>query len=450
MKTLEIAAIPKEVIHIIDTLNEHKFQAFIVGGCVRDSLLGRKPTDWDIATNAKPEEVKGIFEKTIDTGIKHGTVTVIYGNAGFEITTFRVDGVYLDYRKPESVEFTASIEEDLARRDFTVNSIAFNLDEGLVDPYNGIEDIDNKTIRAVGNPDKRFNEDALRMLRAVRFSAQLGFEIDEKTLESIGNNSELIKNISSERIRDELTKILLSDNPFVFSLLMETKLLKYILPEFTDCYLTLQNNPYHVYNVAVHILTSVAWIEKDRILRWAMLLHDIGKPSAKTTDEKNIDHFYNHQQKSVQIAKNVLDRLRFDNKSADTILRLIRHHDISIKPEAKSVRKAVSRVGDDIFPDLLKVIEADKKAQNPKYFTERSENLKKIRELYREIKEQGQCTSLKELAVNGSDLLSLGFRQGQGIKTVLEALLEKVIETPELNNRESLINIAEKMKRSLE
>lgn len=445
MKLFNIT-IPDEVMNIITTLNSHGYQAYIVGGCVRDSIMGREPSDWDIATNSLPDEVKRLFEKTVDTGIMHGTVMVVLKNGIYEITTYRIDGAYLDGRRPESVRFTSSIEKDLSRRDFTVNSIAANPSEGIVDPYNGVGDIEAKTIRSVGSPDERFREDALRMLRAVRFSAQLGFQIERETLDSIEKNSILIKNISSERIRDELTKILMSDNPLAFSLLMDTKLLKYILPEFEDCFLTVQNNPYHVYNVAAHILNSVASIEKDKALRWAMLLHDIGKPRVKTTDEKNIDHFYNHPQQSVKIAEKVLSRLRFDKKSTEKILRLVRHHDMNIRSEAKAVRKAVNKVGDDIFWDLLKVIEADKKAQNPKFFGERAKIIDRIRELYKDIKSAGQCTCIKDLAISGHDLIYLGFKQGKGIKKVLDILLEKVIETPELNTHEALTKLAKELK----
>lgn len=440
--------VPNEVLYIINNLNGNGYQAYIVGGCVRDSIMDRIPSDWDIATNALPHEVKKLFAKTVDTGIKHGTVTIVIDGSCYEVTTYRIDGIYLDNRRPESVSFTSSMEEDLARRDFTVNAIAMDAKGDIVDPFNGVSDIKAKIIRSVGNPDDRFREDALRMLRAIRFSAQLGFQIEEATLESIERNSALIKNISRERVRDELSKVLLSDNPLAMSLLFDTKLLKYTLPEFEDCFLTVQNNPYHVYNVAVHILNSVASIEKDKVLRWAMLLHDIGKPAVKTTDKKNIDHFYNHPQKSIELAERILTRLRFDSKSTDRILKLVRYHDMSLKPEPKAVRKAMHKVGDDIFPDLLKVIRADKKAQNPKFFEERAEVIERIRGLYEEIKTQGQCTSIKDLAISGHDLISLGFRQGKEIREALDVLLEEVLENPELNNRETLMKLSGKLKDS--
>lgn len=434
-------AVPEEVRYILDILQENKYQAFVVGGCVRDSIIGREPGDWDIATNAVPEEIKKLFEKTVDTGIKHGTVTVVIDGSNYEITTYRVDGEYLDFRKPESVSFTGSIEEDLSRRDFTVNAIAYNPELGIVDPFGGIADIEAGIIRTVGDPDKRFREDALRLLRAVRFSAQLGFSIAEGTLESIGANSRLIENISSERIRDELTKILLSDNPFRFSLLMDTKLIKYTLPEFEPSFTTVQNNPYHAYNVAMHTLHSVANIEKNRVLRWAMLFHDIGKPGMRTTDEKGVDHFYNHQQLSVKLSRMAMLRLRFDKKSMDKILLLVKCHDMHVKTEYKSVRKAIYKVGEDVFEDLLKVMEADKKAQNPKFLAERKERFARLWEIYRDIQAQGQCTSLRSLAVNGDDLIALGIKPGKKIKELLNCLMEKVIEEPQLNNRETLLDL---------
>ncbi|HOM42481.1 MAG TPA: polynucleotide adenylyltransferase, partial [Bacillota bacterium] len=232
---------PRKVQLILDKLHEHNYQAFIVGGCVRDSILGKVPGDWDIATDALPGEVKELFQKTADTGIRHGTITVIIEKSLFEVTTYRIDGEYADFRKPKAVTFTSSIEEDLSRRDFTINAIAYSPEAGIVDPFGGIADIRKGIIRTVGDPEVRFSEDALRMLRAVRFSAQLGFSVDERTLKSIETNSSLIGSISPERIKDELTKILLSDNPLCFSLLMDTKLIKYTLPEFEPCFLTNQN-----------------------------------------------------------------------------------------------------------------------------------------------------------------------------------------------------------------
>jgi len=436
--------IPKEAEYIINTLNSRGFEAFIVGGCVRDSILGKKPEDWDIATSARPEETEALFEKTVSTGARHGTVSVIIEGRSYEVTTFRIDGRYLDSRHPDRVEFTSSLVGDLSRRDFTMNAVAYHPAKGFIDPFDGLGDIKRRVIRAVGDAAERFREDALRMLRAVRFSAQLDFSIEEKATEAMKKNSRLIQNISAERIRDELTKTLVSDHPMKFILLRDTHILPYVLPEFEVCFHTVQNHPCHVYNVAMHILNAVSNIDNDRILRWTMLLHDIGKPLVKITDERNIDHFYGHSDKSVQLAEIILKRLRFDNKSISRILRLIKFHDRDIEPNFKAVRKAVAAIGDDIFADLLKVKAADKKAQNPKFLKERLDRLKRVEDIFRQVVEKGECVSLKGLAVNGDDLISLGFSQGKEIRLMLDRLLDTVIENPDLNCKEKLLEISKK------
>lgn len=439
-------SLPADVGYIIEKLNCEGFQAFAVGGCIRDSLLGKEPKDWDITTDARPEQVKGLFEKTVDTGLKHGTVTVVLHGENYEVTTFRIDGEYLDNRKPSSVLFTASLDEDLSRRDFTINAIAYHPQEGVISPFDGVRHLQQKLIIAVGRAEDRFQEDALRMLRAVRFSAQLDFTVAEEVLQAIALKSPLIQNISHERIRDELTKTLISQNPMKFALLRETGILKYILPEFDRCFDTAQNNPYHVYNVALHTLTAVANIEAEPVLRWTMLLHDVGKAVSKTTDLKGIDHFYGHQKQSVDIAKEILKRLRFDNKSSDRILRLIEHHDRAISANPKSVRKAAAAVGTDIFEDLLKVQEADKRAQNPEYLEKRLIELENIRNIYREITDSKQCVDIRSLAVDGNDLMELGYARGKLLGQTLNKLLKLVLEDPALNTREQLLDIAQKIK----
>ncbi len=436
--------IPQDVHSLIEILNVHGFEAYTVGGCVRDSLLGRVPEDWDIATNAKPEAVKGLFDKTVDTGIRHGTVTVLFKDASYEITTYRIDGEYTDSRHPQWVLYTDSLESDLSRRDFTINAMAYHPSLGLVDPFHGRLALDKQMIAAVGNPGSRFQEDALRMLRAVRFSAQLGFDIETKTFQAIRNNSEGIRQISCERVRDELTKLLLSPNPMKWTLLRDAGILHHIMPEFDACYETPQNHPYHVHDVAFHTLYAVSQVEKDRILCWAMLLHDIGKPTVRTTDRHQIDHFYNHQAHSVMLARNILKRLRFDAKSMEKICRLIKHHDLRIKPELRSVKKAVIYAGDDIFLDLLKIMEADMKAQNPRFLHERLDSLMQIRKLYAQIKHEGHCLSIKDLALNGDDLLRLGVKPGKAVGKMLDELLKAVLENPELNNSAALSALVHK------
>lgn len=433
---------PENVGYVIEKLNENGFEAFLVGGCVRDCILGRVPCDWDVTTNALPEDIKKIFGKTYDTGIRHGTVSVAVGDKIIEVTTYRVDGEYTDFRRPDSVRFTASLREDLARRDFTVNAMAFNPKAGLVDYFGGLKDLEDRVLRAVGDANARFLEDALRMLRAVRFSAQLDFYIEKDTFEAVRTNSGLISNISKERIRDELGKILTSQHPLKFNHLYESGLLKHIIPEFEPCYHTRQNNPYHVYDVAQHILYTVEYVENSGILRWTMLLHDIGKPLKKTTGADGIDHFYGHQEVSAELAVRILNRLRFDKDSIKKIVRLIHFHDINIFETEKSIRKVVNKVGDDLFQELLEVQKADAMAQNHIYLDKRLIKLDNIKKIYGSIKNANQCLTKAEMAVNGHDLILMGMKPGKEIKEMLDYLFECVLEDPELNDKQKLIDLA--------
>ncbi len=439
--------LPDEIQFVLQTLNLNNHRAYVVGGSVRDAILGNTAKDWDITTSALPNEVERLFDKTIDTGLKHGTVTVVINNQNIEVTTFRTDGNYLDNRRPESVNFIASLEEDLSRRDFTINSIAYHPDIGYIDPFDGISDINNKIIRTVGDPNQRFSEDALRMLRAVRFSSQLDFGIDKTTQNSIYENGYLLRKISQERIRDELTKLIVSNNPLKFSLLEELDILNYLIPEFEICFKTTQNNPHHVHDIALHSLYAMSYIENSSILRWTMLLHDVGKAYVKSTDDKGIDHFFGHEIKSKELAETILKRLKFDNKSIDLILRLIEYHDFSIAPDGKSIRKALQKIGEDVFLDLLKVKESDRRAQSSKFLEEELNKLSVIKDGYEKIKGNNQCVSLKNLKINGFDLLSLGIKQGEKVGMLLNTLLDKVIETPELNDKEKLIQIVKDQQR---
>ncbi|HEX2924947.1 MAG TPA: CCA tRNA nucleotidyltransferase [Ruminiclostridium sp.] len=444
MSICEKIEFPEGAGYVVNKLNEAGFEAYFVGGCVRDSILCKAPYDWDITTNALPREIKNLFDRTYDTGIKHGTITVLVGETGLEVTTYRIDGAYTDFRRPDKVEFTSSLKEDLARRDFTINAMAYHPEYGLVDFFGGLEDLKNRLIKAVGDPDQRFREDALRMMRAIRFSAQLGFEIEEATFRAIKNNSALIANISSERIRDELNKTLVSPNPGHFSYLHKTGILPYILPEFERCYHTEQVNPYHVYNVADHSMYAVKSIDSDHILRWTMLLHDVGKPPRKTTDAKGIDHFYGHQAVSSEIAEKVLTRLRFDREAVKKIVLLIRNHDMDIEDTPKSVRKAINKIGDDLFPLLLKVQKADKMAQNPDFLAERMVKWSRIEKIYSDIKSEQQCLSKKDMAVNGDDLIMLGMKPGVEMRQMLDYLCDCVLECPELNEKQKLLDLAKK------
>ena len=319
-----VLTIPEKVEFIINKLETAGFEAYAVGGCVRDSILGRKPDDWEITTSAKPEQVKALFRRTVDTGLQHGTVTVMIDKEGFEVTTYRVDGEYEDGRHPKEVTFTASLEEDLKRRDFTINAMAYNTSSGLVDMFGGLEDIKKKIIRCVGNPLERFTEDALRIMRAVRFSAQLGFEIEKETKAALSVIAPNLKNVSAERIETELVKLLVSPHPDYLRTAWETGITKEFLPEFDACMNTEQNTPHHCWTVGEHTLHSLLNVPCDKVLRLTMLLHDIGKPKVKTTDENGRDHFKTHGSVGEKMAKEILRRLKFDNDTIRKVSHLVK------------------------------------------------------------------------------------------------------------------------------
>ena len=449
MQNTTIIQLPEKVKYIIDTIMEAGYEAYAVGGCIRDSILLREPSDWDITTSASPYQVKELFRRTLDTGIKHGTVTVMLDKEGFEVTTYRIDGEYEDGRHPKEVTFTRNLTEDLKRRDFTINAMAYNEKDGLVDIFGGLDDIRNRIIRCVGNPLDRFSEDALRMMRAVRFSAQLGYQIEAETSKAISILASNLKKISAERIQTELVKLLISPNPDYLTKAYETGITAVILPEFDLCMQTEQRNPHHCYNVGVHTLEAVKAVRRDRVLRLATLFHDMGKPSCLTTDEEGIDHFHGHPEVSEEIAGNILHRLKFDNDTIYMVKKLVRYHDQYIEPGEKNVRRAMGRMGEDVFPLLLEVKEADTLAQSNYLRREKEQNLKEVREVYRKILEENQCVSLKTLAVNGKDLMEqTGMKPGKELGETLAALLDLVIDDPALNNREYLINaVKERLKR---
>ena len=433
--------IPSKAEKILRILEENGYEAYVVGGCVRDSIMGRIPDDWDITTSAQPEQVKALFHRTVDTGLQHGTVTVLIEKEGFEVTTYRVDGDYEDGRHPKEVLFTSSLEEDLKRRDFTINAMAYHPDKGLVDLFHGMEDMRNKVIRCVGSPRERFREDALRILRAVRFSAQLGFSIEQKTKEGIQALASNLKCVSAERIQTELVKLLVSPHPDYFRTAYETGVTRQFLPEFDVCMETEQNTPHHCWTVGEHILHSLLYIRPDKVLRLAMLLHDIGKPAVKKTDENGRDHFKTHGSQSEKMAKEILRRLKFDNDTTAKVCRLIRWHDARPLPEMRQVRKAVNRIGEDLFPLYLEVQRADMMAQSEYKRVEKEARLKGVTFCYQRILEEKQCVSLKTLAVKGRDLIEAGYRPGPEIGEKLNFLLEHVLEVPEDNQKEILLTL---------
>lgn len=440
--------IPSAVQIILYTLNQAGYEAYIVGGCVRDAIMGRKPNDWDVTTSATPNIVKSIFPKTYDTGLKHGTVTVRINNESYEITTYRTEGEYKDYRRPSSVEFVDDITIDLSRRDFTINSIAYHPKEGFVDPYLGIEDINQGLIRAVGKAEERFTEDALRILRGIRFSAQLGFIIEDETLEGMLKCAHLLEHISQERIRDELMKILISKKPEKLLDMYNWDLLQYMLPELILCFYTPQNHPHHSYNVGIHTIKSIQAVPQDSVLRLTMLLHDIGKPATHTRDEKGIDHFYGHVPVSVEISKQILKRLRFDNDTIKQVTTLVKYHDFHIQAKVteNSIKEVLCEIGEDLFEKLLIIQEADARAQNPKKLQEKLKALKKRRAIYKDIVAKGDCYSMKDLAINGKDIVALGIKPGKEIGELLDIALQYVIKHPDRNNKEHLLQRIKKHK----
>ena len=435
-----IIKMPEAVNYIINKLTENGFSAYIVGGCVRDSILNEKPSDWDICTSAAPADIKELFKKTFDTGIKHGTVSVLLDSDIFEVTTFRCDGAYKDNRRPEYVTFTTSIQEDLARRDFTVNAMAYNDTAGFIDPFGGIADLKNKIIKCVGDPDTRFSEDSLRMLRAVRFSAQKDFKIEEKTFASIKKNAALVQNLSVERILSELTKILLSDHPEKIKTLYDAGILQLIMPEMCRCFETPQNIKWHIYDVGTHSLKATEFVEKKSYLRYSALMHDWGKPDTKGKNPDGSDSFRNHAKLSVTLAEKFMNRFKFSNSDKSKITRLIKYHDRQIIPEKKYIKRAVNDVGEDIFLDLLNLKRADCKAQNFALTAYRLKIYDEIEQIYFQIKEDNESFCLKDLAVNGNDLKIFGL-EGKIIGQTLLFLLDHVIDHPEDNSKETLLHI---------
>ena len=431
--------LPVDVKIIVDTIQNAGYEAYVVGGCVRDSILMREPDDWDITTSAKPEEVKKIFRKTVDTGLIHGTVTVLFHGVGYEVTTYRIDGEYEDSRHPKEVKFTANLLEDLKRRDFTINAMAYNETVGLVDAFGGMDDIKNKVIRAVGDPRERFKEDALRMMRAIRFSAQLNYHLEEETKRAIIELSPTIANISAERIQVEFLKLVVSDHPEKVRELYEAGISKIIMPEFDKIMNTEQNNPHHSFSVGEHTIKSMLEVQADKVLRLSMFFHDFGKADTMTEDENGIHHFYGHPERSEKLVLEILKRLKFDNDTITKVAKIVKYHDFHPETNKKAVRKAIHKIGEDIMLYLFDVNRADILAQSDYGRAAKLQKLEETIRLYHEIIEEGQCVSLKTLAVTGKDLIEAGITPGKEIGVVLANLLEYVLEHPEKNQKDELL-----------
>lgn len=431
--------LPQAVEEMIGQINDAGYEAYIVGGCVRDTLLQKEPNDWDITTSATPVQVKAIFKRTIDTGIQHGTVTVMKRGQGYEVTTYRIDGAYEDARHPKEVIFTPDLKEDLKRRDFTINAMAYHPDSGLVDPFDGRKDLEAHVIRCVGDPRERFSEDALRMMRAVRFAAQLDYRIEEHTWAAMKELAPSIEKISAERIQTEMVKLLLSDHPERFKSFYQCGLTAYFLPEFDRMMTTEQNNPHHCYTVGEHTIHALSYIRAEQSLRLAMLLHDIAKPVTKTTDENGLDHFRGHPERGSRMAEEILRRLKFDNHTISIVKGLVAYHDRRIEPTERVMRKALHQIGEEYFPALFEVREADTMAQSGYRKEEKLDAIREGFRVYQKIKEEGQCISLRSLAVNGKDLIRVGIEPGQELGMILERMLQDVIQDPSHNTKEYLM-----------
>ncbi len=431
---------PEAANYIIQTLMAHGYEAYIVGGCVRDSVLGRTPQDWDITTSATPEQTKALFRRTIDTGIEHGTVTIMMDHVGYEVTTYRVDGKYEDHRRPKEVTFTASLLEDLKRRDFTINAMAYNEQEGLVDIFGGAEDLRLGIIRCVGVPQERFDEDALRILRAVRFAAQLDFEIEAKTRQAIREKAEFLRDISAERIQVELTKLITSDHPERIIDAYELGITAIVLPEFDTMMETPQHTVYHKYDVGRHTVAVMQNIDATPVLRWAALLHDSAKPECRTTDEQGVDHFYGHPKAGKAIARRVLRRMKLDNDTIQRVERLVEWHDFGLDGTVtkKTLRRALNQMGPDLFDDYAKLRRADMLGQSDYMQEKKQQDYRHLLEMYREIREAQECLLIRELKLDGKDLIAMGVQPGPDMGKILNDLLQQVLEEPQLNTKEKL------------
>lgn len=439
--------IPSQVNTAIEILCNSGHSAYIVGGAVRNLIMGIPVNDWDITTSALPEETIQLFRdfRTIETGIKHGTVTVIIDGMSLEITTYRIEKGYSDNRHPDKVEFTDRVEDDLSRRDFTVNAIAYSPKNGLVDPFGGCEDITKKTIRCVGNPDKRFGEDALRILRALRFSSVLGFEIDRETAESIHQNKHLLKNISAERIFVELSKLLCGKN--AADILHEYKdVIFLIIPELEPMNNCTQNHERHIYDVWGHTVKAVESVPPEPELRFAMLFHDSGKPHCKSTDQNGTDHFYLHGKTSKKITFDILSKLKTSNKFRDTVCNLVEYHDfLPDKISKKTYKKYIAKLGIETVEKLFLIREADILAQSPKFHSESLEENRIGKKTLEEIKSEKTCFKISDLAVDGKALENIGIAPSPAMGKILKTLLDEVMDEKLPNEKENLIERAEEL-----
>jgi tRNA nucleotidyltransferase (CCA-adding enzyme) len=436
--------IPAGARAIIQVLQNNGHSAYVVGGCVRDSLLCRKPKDWDICTSALPEEMMTIFAnyRLIETGLKHGTLTVVIDCEPYEVTTFRVDGEYSDNRRPDYVTFTDKLEEDLSRRDFTINAMAYNDIEGLIDPFSGVADLRNCVIRCVGVAEERFGEDALRVLRALRFACQLGFSIDSVTGVAAIAAAPLLKNISKERVNSELCKMVTTKH-FADIMRLYPAILGQIMPEVCDMVGFAQNNPYHEFDVWTHTIAALSHDNSaDLTTRLAIFFHDFGKPHCYQDAEDGVRHFKGHGKVSAEIADDIMCRLRFDNKTRHDVTELVHYHDATFEVGTKYIKRWLHKIGPEQFKRLLAIRRADIEGQSSLHSEERLSKVDTIERLLETVLENSECFSIKDLAVSGTDLLQLGYKSDKKLGQTLTELLQLVIDGEILNKKDELIKVA--------
>lgn len=436
--------IPSDAALIIQRLEAAGYEAYAVGGCVRDSLLGRPPKDWDITTSARPEEVKACFPevRTIDTGLQHGTVTLLLGGQPYEVTTYRVDGVYSDCRHPEQVTFTSRLADDLARRDFTICAMAYHPHKGIIDLYGGREDLERGIIRCVGDAQTRFREDALRIFRALRFASVLDFALAPDTAAAVLDCRQLLRNIAPERIRVELDKLLCG--PGAGRVLREyPQVLAQWIPEILPACGFEQHSPYHAYDVWEHIVRTVEAAPAEPVLRLTMLFHDIGKPACFTRDAGGRGHFHGHPAVSARMAEEILGRLRYDKHTSRQVLELVRLHDIWLAPDAVRIRKLLHVIGPDLTEKLFAVQCADAAGKAETAAAEQTGRVRAAEKVYAEILRRGDCYTVDSLAISGRELLDMGVPAGPAVGKILNRLLNKVMEGMLENTPESLQRTAE-------
>lgn len=436
--------IPSDANELIHTLQNHGNSAYVVGGCVRDSIIGRQIHDWDICTSATPDEMLEIFKdkKVIETGLKHGTITVVVKGESYELTTFRIDGKYSDSRRPDSVIFTSSLIEDLKRRDFTINAMAYNDDEGLIDPFGGLEDIEYKKIQCAGSAKDRFGEDALRILRAIRFASQLEFVMTPETSYEINKQYKNLKNISIERINSEFCKIAASRD-FCVEMVLYKDVFALFIPELKDMFEFQQNNPYHDYDVYSHTVHSIEHCKSDNlVVRLAAFFHDIGKPHSFQDGEDGIRHFKGHGKVSADITDNIMKRLKFDNETRNNVVELVYYHDATFEVGKKYVRRWINKIGVEQFRRLLEVRKADILGQKESYEQYRINKVNNIKQILEEVLREETCFTLKDLAVNGNDLMSIGYKENKELGNTLNELLRLVIDEECPNKKEKLLEVA--------